>query len=168
MEEIKDVTYWVYTRVLPAARVAVHDVLLTLPGEKHQGGYLSLLEAGRKNARPPLTTTLIGVVQSWRKRRKYHRLAPEKGVRLNKNLTHSSSFQSRDGEKKWGGAIRAGKYILAFSGLPELADETVVLLVALRIGLLTWDEAVAIAQLSSNDVFLKNTWFVIDGLKSVA
>lgn len=61
----------------------------------------------------------------------------EKAQRLAANAHHLSSHQSRkvnpenkdDPGNKWGGAIRA-RYIVSFSGLPELADEALCVCVA--------------------------------------
>jgi hypothetical protein len=61
---------------------------------------------------------------------KYRDLACEKAQRLAMYPGHLSSWESRDGSSKWGGAIRANDYILSFSGLPELWDEAFMLLLA--------------------------------------
>ncbi|GEM_PF-1678999 len=67
---------------------------------------------------------------------RYLTFAQEKAKRLAENPDHKSSWQSRDETKdQWGGAIRAGRYILSFSGFPELVDEAVMLLTALK-----WDK----------------------------
>lgn len=91
---------------------------------------------------------------------KYLRLANEKADRLIANIGagHKSSWQSRDGKEKWGGAIRAGKLIFSFSGLPELADEAVMLCTAeasrTNSPLIPYAITQEIACISNNDVFL--------------
>lgn len=86
---------------------------------------------------------------------KYLRLANEKADRLAAltGLGHKGSWQSRDGLEKWGGAILAGEYIFSFSGLPELADEAVMLWTAMHCGVLPYSGAVEIASVSGNGVF---------------
>lgn len=65
-----------------------------------------------------------------------------------------SSWQSRDEHaKKYGGAIRAGTYILSFSGLPEQADEALMLALAVKLGLLALREASEIAEISTNGIY---------------
>mgnify|MGYP001558754291 CR=1 FL=1 len=66
-----------------------------------------------------------------------------------------SSAESRNPERnEWGGGIRAAKnLVMAFSGLPEDADEAVVLVAAVNAGLMTLDEAREIAALSGNQKF---------------
>jgi hypothetical protein len=67
---------------------------------------------------------LIGEVVSEERMRKYFALCQEKAVRLASHPEHVSSWQSRDETKqRYAGAIRSRKYILSFSGLPELWDE---------------------------------------------
>lgn len=65
-----------------------------------------------------------------------------------------SSWQSRADHAQWyGGAIRAGKYILSFSGLPEKTDEALMLALAVKLGLLTLREASEIAEISTNGIY---------------
>ena len=88
---------------------------------------------------------------------KYRTLSLEKADRLLENLEskkHLSSWQSKDESKdKYGGAIATHELILSFSGLPELADEAVVLITALSFGWATEDEATKIAKISKNPFF---------------
>ena len=82
---------------------------------------------------------------------KYCEFAQEKVERLSHRPSHLSSWQSRDTKvDKWGGAIKAGKFLLSFSGLPELDDEALCLLVAVDLGLLPLEEARTIALTSNN------------------
>lgn len=93
----------------------------------------------------------------------YFILSQEKADRLGVNhnlLGHLSSFQSRDPVKnKWGGSIIVRDefncpYILSFAGLTEHENEAVMLLVGISKGWLTEIEAIHIAKLSDNEVFL--------------
>lgn len=87
---------------------------------------------------------------------RYRSFAQEKAFRLMSRPGDVSSFQSRDEAKeRWGGAVRAGTYILSFSGLPELMDEAVMLATAVRLGLIDRTEAVRIAALSGNPYFVR-------------
>ena len=83
-----------------------------------------------------------------------HIYAPEKADRLASHSIHISSWQSRDlNEHKYGGAIRVGEFgelILSFSGLPEHADEALVLMVASDLLWTTREEVRAIVALSDN------------------
>ncbi|MFA6446241.1 MAG: hypothetical protein WCW14_03280 [Candidatus Paceibacterota bacterium] len=99
---------------------------------------------------------------------KYFSLSLEKGQRLFTLQSHHSSFQSRDESAiitdiggneqnwgQWGGAIRLtdGHLILSLSGLPEMGDEAVMLVVAIRAGWLGGSEAKTIATISKNPYF---------------
>ena len=65
------------------------------------------------------------------KAEKYCAFAMEKVARLARHPDHRTSYESRDPEEnKWGGAVRIGDYIFSMSGLPELADEAVMLTTA--------------------------------------
>jgi hypothetical protein len=92
----------------------------------------------------------------------------EKGQRLFTLQSLHSSFQSRDESAiitdiggneqnwgQWGGAIRLtdGHLILSLSGLPEMGDEAVMLVVAIRAGWLGGSEAKTIATISKNPYF---------------
>lgn len=84
----------------------------------------------------------------------YRMFAQEKAWRLLSRPSDASSYQSRDeAHEKWGGAIRAGDYILSFSGLPELVDEALMLVLAVRLELIGRAEAERIAALSHNAYF---------------
>lgn len=87
---------------------------------------------------------------------KYHELALEKSGRLcvEKFSGHISSHQSRNPQfnpyGKWGGAIIAGNFIVSFSGLKELFDEAVVLVLALRLGWIDSNRLTEITDISGN------------------
>ncbi len=88
---------------------------------------------------------------------KYHFFSWEKSQRLLANMAnknHLSSWQSRvEEEEMYAGAIVADDFILSFSGLPELADEAVMLVTALFLGWANYQEMAAIAKLSNNPFF---------------
>lgn len=84
----------------------------------------------------------------------YERLSREKGARLFRHLKELSSWQSRNPENgEWGGAIRTVLSIFSFSGLPELGDEAIVLVAAMRLGYLGPKGASRIAGISGNHFF---------------
>lgn len=84
---------------------------------------------------------------------KYLEFAQEKGARLNKLIVAGdiSSWGSRDPEEgKWGGAIVAGDLIVSFSGLKEIIDEAVVLVLSLRLDWITHNQVLAVTEISNN------------------
>jgi hypothetical protein len=89
--------------------------------------------------------------------KQYKLFSKEKGERLFKNLRSTltySSFQSRDESKnKFGGAILANNLIVSFSGVTELGDEAICLVLALYFGWMTELNAEIIAHLSNNQCF---------------
>ncbi len=86
---------------------------------------------------------------------KYQEKSLEKSDRLLAHPDHISSWQSRHPEEgQWGGAIRAtsADRVISFSGLPELIDEALVLVLAFVTGLINSDEFKT-AVLKSNNQF---------------
>jgi len=85
---------------------------------------------------------------------KYLAFSLEKGLRLFAHLPqHKSSWQSRDNVKFWGGAIVSKSLILSFSGLPELADEALMLDASVGLGWLSPGEANEIVNISANNYY---------------
>lgn len=125
--------------------------------ESRTGGYMTVLFPGDRFLPPPLLVAQIGEPADPEKIEKYFSFSQEKAQRLitNANVAGQlSSWQSRDPQKnKWGGAIRAGDYILSFSGLPELADEALMLAVAVSLKMLIPEQADWIADISDNDFY---------------
>ncbi len=118
------------------------------------GGYISVFDLGDKRLE------YVGVVGEPAPHEKWSAYAynsGEKGTRLlatHEELGHLTSFESRDPENgKWGGAIVAGYYIFSFSGLPEQADEAVMLVVAVELNVLSLVDASAIAIKNNNEIF---------------
>lgn len=96
----------------------------------------------------------VGEISDMVSAERYFSFSREKILRLKAHPEHISSFQSRDIEKEmYAGAIRAIRCILSLSGLPELGDEAVMLVVALDLDLIKYDEAVKIAAISKNQFF---------------
>lgn len=126
------------------------DLFLKLPDDMtkgRKGGYFSVFD-GIYN--PPLAIVRIGEPDI-NFAEDYFKFSPEKAIRL-KNLTeHLSSWQSRNpNRKEWGGAIKSPDFILSFSGLPELADEAVVLLIAYGFGWINYNQLWEIVRISDN------------------
>ncbi|MBU2539773.1 hypothetical protein KJ786_01255 [Patescibacteria group bacterium] len=100
-----------------------------------------------------LITVQIGKCKP-EKAKKYFDFSLEKGARLFQHKKHFSSWQSKDeGEDFYAGAIISEDLILSFSGLSELADEALVLMVA---NLCRWihdGDAYSIAAISDNKYF---------------
>jgi len=85
---------------------------------------------------------------------KYVANAERKIQQLRENPRHKSSFQSRNPKNgQWGGGLRTPWGMMAFSGLPEAADEACLLKALLSCRLVTWDYTREIVCLSSNVVF---------------
>lgn len=82
---------------------------------------------------------------------KYSALVLEKAARLSLHLEHNTSRQSRNEKTgQWGGAIRAGNLIFAFSGLPEKWDEALMLWLAVKLGLMNEENAQVIGSTKVN------------------
>lgn len=110
----------------------------------------------------PLERMLLGTVPQ-DKIERYGRLSMEKPRRLEANLTegHLSSHQSRNKDlDMWGGAVigyvaKIPAYGYGFSGLTEACDESIDLLVAIKMGNLTVQFACFIAGISKNTIFIQ-------------
>lgn len=120
------------------------------PKPERKGGYLTIRD---RISGIVLLVALIGGCSA-DKVNDYLVFSQEKGWRLFLNYGHLSSFQTRnENEKKWAGAIVAGNYIISFSGLPELGDEAVMIVLASKLGWLDSETAKAIVAISSNPFF---------------
>lgn len=124
----------------------------------YTGGYLCIMRPTEDNLDNPLRrTALIGATDP-RKSLAYISFANEKALRLNRNPASRSSFLTRNEVlQQYGGGIRTPKWILAFSGLPELLDEVFVLGIARARNLAPlpylYNE---IAMLSRSDILFRN------------
>ena len=145
-----------------AVRESLTQVLSVIDPGDHIGGYFGAKIVGMDSFF--IEPILIGEVRNFKAER-YQTFCKEKANRLEAHFissdSHFSSFQSRDVSlDRWGGAVMAlgkknWKYIFSFSGLPELADEALVLLTAMKVEFMTLDQATMIARLSNNDIFFK-------------
>jgi hypothetical protein len=78
------------------------------------------------------------------------------GLYLLEHLECRTSRECRNVEPDiLAGAVRAGRFVLSFSGYPEEVDEALMLYVALKLEYLSADEVNSIAKSNSNDVFRK-------------
>jgi len=121
-----------------------------------EGGFLTIRDKGTGHI---LITLLIGKVPH-EKAAKYHGLSQEKGGRIHNRIglgeNHISSWQSRNPDSGlWGGAIATKKFIVSFSGMPELGDEAIVLAIAMQMKWLNQQEAEKIASTSQNPFFIQ-------------
>lgn len=117
-----------------------------------RGGYLTISD---NETGTPILHLAIGKIDPG-EAMKYHIYSLEKAKRLHDHKGHASSWQTRDPEKgQYGGAIRTQKYILSFSGLPELADEALMLYLASFYGFSEPDELYFVSRCSKNPFFKK-------------
>lgn len=112
----------------------------------------------------------IGDPETQKVFRYQHNSAEEKVRRLAGNPEHRSSFQSADlhlpaaERTRFAGSIRVGAdLIFSFSGLPELLDEAVMLVLAVRTKFLSREEAAEIAMISKNEHYYTNVMMIADG-----
>ncbi|MDI6734225.1 MAG: hypothetical protein QMD50_01885 [Patescibacteria group bacterium] len=121
--------------------------------ENRKGGYFCLFDIILKC---PVIISMIGEVPA-EKAGKYHRLSIEKAQRTFDHSEHKSSYESRnEKEEKYGGAIRARRYIFSFSGLKkEEEDEAAMLVVAELLKEIDSDEAELIAVRNMNQFYPK-------------
>lgn len=130
-----------------------------IPANDHPekiAGYFTLFNV---NLGYPELIIAVGLIPE-EKKKKYFELSLEKAERLFQHPEHVSSFQSRDGINKWGGAIRVKwveedeektyEYILSFSGLTEAMDETSMLDSAESLGVIDDDVLDTIVSISDN------------------
>ncbi|MDO8444059.1 MAG: hypothetical protein Q7S80_00965 [bacterium] len=124
------------------------------------GGYFCLKMLGAEGFL--VKPMLVGHVINGKDDR-YIELCQEKATRL--EARHESngdvtSWQSRDPESdRWGGAILGPdghdrQYAFSFSGLPDLCDEAVTLLTAVKVGHLSGEEALEIGDVSGSSNIL--------------
>ena len=130
--------------------------------EQHRrGGYFCLMPRERRghSVGTPILVIQVGEVDDPEKRHKYYKFAVEKAGRLHAYAdtdSHKSSWQSRHpSTDRWGGAILTNKWIFSFSGLPELADEAIMLFAAITLGFMERADADAIARISDNQLYFK-------------
>lgn len=112
-----------------------------------QGGYLSIFD---RMTGQLLLECRIGKIEK-DEADNYRLFSQLKAIRAMAFPEHLSSHQSRDEKKKqYGGAIKTPELVLSFSGLPELGDEAIVLLLAYGFNWINFDQMMEIQQLSNN------------------
>ena len=130
------------------------EMLQFIPGfpKDRTAGYCTVVS---KYDGRPLLAFQVGECKP-EKFEQYWAFSQEKAYRLARliHARHVSSWQSRDENlRRFGGAIRAGDYIFSFSGLPEKADEAVMLRTAILCGYMTASEAGVVVDISDNEIF---------------
>ncbi|MFA5052464.1 MAG: hypothetical protein WC565_00155 [Parcubacteria group bacterium] len=122
-------------------------IVSTFNFDERRGGVLAIVD-GNKEA---LLRAPIGEYLD-EKEGKYRRLSEEKARRAFKK--RESSYATRNPKRElWGGGIFTGKYGIGFSGLPELADEALVVKLAVKFGLISSEEAKRIVSESDNYMY---------------
>ena len=142
-----EVAQWFYQLV----DQVIKRVAELVGSKSHQGGYLVILNLGNREI---VHEGVYGVVLP-RKVARHRALAHEKAQRLYVlNLENGCSMSSFEGryllKKRLGGAIRADRLILSFSGFSEYADETAVLIIAQVASLIGVRDLVEILAYSGN------------------
>ena len=124
----------------------VATALRLINDPSRQGGYFGLTLPGQQDICVPIYGMPHG------KGPRSYALAREKITRLESHPSHRTSHRTRnenaivDGMPwgQWGGGIRADNgNLLSFSGLPELWDEAVVIVIAVKLG---WLDKTAILR----------------------
>ena len=157
MTNLSGLTEDAINRILPSAIRALNTVISMFGNEDgwelRSGGFFCLADA---RTGLPWVIAQLGEISN-EKVEKYLAFCQEKARRLALHPEHTSSWQSRNPEdNQWGGAIRCGKYIYSFSGLPELGDEALMMYAAaICDGLLYTSNLDTIALNSSNPYWFK-------------
>ncbi|MFZ2150477.1 MAG: hypothetical protein WAZ12_02810 [Candidatus Absconditicoccaceae bacterium] len=136
--------------------------------EGKTGGYFSIRYLDDHDT---VVSKKIGKIDP-EKKEKYQCLAPEKSLRLKKNLRngHLTSYESRNtagnvcvGQENriepwghWGGAVYISKYfIFSFSGFPELLDEAFVCFLGMRSGSMSRNQFLEVKKRRTDNPYLK-------------
>ncbi len=131
-----------------------HIVLAHPDCAGRSGGYLCVRRSTGSRDLPPLVVILVGSAPLG-KAAKYCNFAQEKAQRLSDHPDHLSSWQTRDeSADQYGGSVRGESLIASFSGLPEHADELLVVQVMLQSGQINYPRAREIAEISDNQMLL--------------
>lgn len=153
-------------QIISAASSCLHDIVNALSLDKF-GGYLCVADTADGT---PLIVVQVGSVPSTEKRRKYCDFSQEKAFRLAHHRGEISSWLSRnEAENKWGGAIRAGKFIFSFSGLTEQQDEIMAIYMAIKFGMINRRDMDEIMRASGNEEnFEKLRGYIVEGIRKRA
>lgn len=146
--------------------VRFFDEVLKLHDRAGHGGYFTIADSQSGFVH---RMQGIGEPEAAKIFRYQYNSAEEKVRRLVSHPDHRSSFQSADLElsahqrKCFAGSIRvAADVIFSFSGLPELLDEAIMLVLAVRTKFLSREEAAEIAAISSNEFYYTNVLAIAD------
>ncbi len=133
--------------VVAAEVTAAATTILLTKGSDRKGGYLVIR---KRDSGEILLHEKVGTIAPPESDQRYLTFAKEKGERLGPNGL--SSWQSRNlQQEKYGGAIATSSgLIVSFSGLPELWDEALVLVISNRLGWISGKEVFDIIEISGN------------------
>lgn len=147
----------VLVEIIGAIDESLRVVLANLEDKSRRGGYAHILSELVPGQPSFVASIQFGVVPV-EKQPRYAGFAREKALRLASLPGDRSSWQTRDeAHEMYGGAIRVPGVIFSFSGLPEHGDEALVLLAALKLGLLPVSAALEITGVSGNTLFMEIT-----------
>ncbi len=158
----------VATPVILSTAEEILQTLATIP-EYKEGKYSGYLTIRRKLAAEIVICCRLGIIPHQddadpkfrTKARKYLWCSQEKPKRLiemNFKYGHVLSWQSKDVTKnQYGGSVWCGEFAISFSGLPELADEALCLVLAAHFGWITIEQANEYASISQN-LYFTSLW----------
>ncbi|XOU94146.1 MAG: hypothetical protein ACNFW9_04850 [Candidatus Kerfeldbacteria bacterium] len=129
--------------------------------EIRKGGYLTIrLKSSEELLLCCRIGTILHVITSdsihTTRARKFLWCSQEKAKRLilMAQQGHVLSWQSRnESSNQFGGAVWCGEFAVSFSGLPELADEALCLVLAVYFDWITLEQAKEYVSISSNPYF---------------
>jgi len=137
------------TVILNAFESIITKAVPIIAESHRRGGYLCIVS----DSGVIYATVRYGEILSEEKAQRYIKLSQEKALRLASHPEHVSSWQSRsDAADQKGGAVRVGRLIYSFSGLPELWDEACMIALAKAVPMANIDTTYwkSIADASSN------------------
>ena len=128
--------------------VQAHYYLKVRENQNRRGGYLTVLNWKRKEFVLCAKVGQVSKTKAW----EHETMAREKAWRLVSHTGHETSFESRDPVAEvrvydesrmhypvrteqwghWGGAVRGNRYVFSFSGFPELLDEAMMFVLAIK------------------------------------
>jgi hypothetical protein len=131
------------------------------PTERRFGGVLCVLRRSSSSGFDRVLHEKIGEPPA-EKVGRYELLSEEKPRRITRNPGHFLSWQTRClANQEYQGGVRAedgsGDWFAGFSGLTEEADECFIFIWLVRMRMLTFERAVALAKISNNQLFLHAT-----------
>lgn len=134
MSENKPILNLSISHCIEELELAVTSTIIEVNRTDSKGGYAALYDFVTP---APLFIVKLGSFRDAEPERQELCFAycQEKGMRLQQNRSHVSSFQSRNDDAKcYGGAVRGNDVILSFSGLPEVHDELAMVRAGIALG----------------------------------